>query len=249
MEIPRHDHQCEVTVLQPKATQIEPKIAQGRPQSRQDSPKRHQDTPKEIQKETQDSSMINPKSPKTIKDRQSLESWDLKSPLFRATFTEYCKFTVKMKSTRISLDVLLSFCGHSHAKPSLFKPKQEPTTKGPTLAPHRFVSTERKFIWKVSNLAEAKRNLRSRGLPTIINYKDTTTFNNNNRYEWKDPPLSSTPPSVDYTPPWGKFWTLDMELPTPRNPPYHVRIQHFVELWHERYRIIGNTFTHTHWRT
>ena len=57
-----------------------------------------------------------------------------------------------------------------------------------------------------------------------------------------DPPLSSTPPSVDYTPPWGKFWTLDMELPTPRNPPYHVRIQHFVELWHERYRIIRQTF-------
>ena len=95
---------------------------------------------------------------------------------------------------------------------------------------------------KSEHLAEAKRKWRSRSLPTIINYKDTITFNNN-RYEWKDPPLSFTLPSLDHTPPWGKFWTLDMELPTPRNPPYHVRIPHFVELWHERYRIIGNTHT------
>ena len=33
---------------------------------------------------------------------------------------------------------------------------------------------------KSEHLAEAKRKGRSRGLPTIINYKDTTTFNNNN---------------------------------------------------------------------
>ena len=45
-----------------------------------------------------------------------------------------------------------------------------------------------------------------------------------------DPPLNSNPPSLDYTPPWGKFLTLDLEVPTPRNPPYHVRIPHFVEL-------------------
>ena len=31
---------------------------------------------------------------------------------------------------------------------------------------------------KSEHLAEAKRKARSRGLPTIIKYKDTTTFNN-----------------------------------------------------------------------
>ena len=45
-----------------------------------------------------------------------------------------------------------------------------------------------------------------------------------------DPPLNSNPPSLDYTPPWGKSLSIDMEVPTPRDPPYPVRTPHFVEL-------------------
>ena len=37
---------------------------------------------------------------------------------------------------------------------------------------------------KSEHLAEAKRNVHSWPLLTIINYNDTTTFNNNNLYEW-----------------------------------------------------------------
>ena len=37
---------------------------------------------------------------------------------------------------------------------------------------------------KSEHLAEAKRKTRSWPLLTIINYNDTTTFNNNNLYEW-----------------------------------------------------------------
>ena len=50
----------------PKTAQEEPKRAQGRPKSRQDSPKWDHDNPKEIQRETQESSKISPKKPKTI---------------------------------------------------------------------------------------------------------------------------------------------------------------------------------------
>ena len=84
---------------------------------------------------------------------------------------------------------------------------------------------------KSEHLTEAKRKGRSRGLPTIINYKDTTTFNNNNNlYEWSGSSFEFEPTELRLHPSLGKFLTLDLEVPTPRNPPYHVRIPHFVEL-------------------
>ena len=91
----------------------------------------------------------------------------------------------------------------------------------------RFGLDRTQVYMKSEHLAEAKRNSRSWPLLTIINYNDTTTFNNNNNlYEWSGSSLNSNPPSLDYTPPWGKFLALDLEVPTPRNPPYEDHHHH-----------------------
>ena len=60
---------------------------------------------------------------------------------------------------------------------------------------------------KSEHLAEAKRKGRSRGLPTIINYKDTTTFNNNNNlYEWSGSSFEFEPTELRLHPSLGKIF-------------------------------------------
>ena len=95
---------------------------------------------------------------------------------------------------------------------------------------------------KSEHLAEAKRKGRCCLLLTIINYNDTTTFNNNNNnlYEWSGSSFEFHTTELRLHPSW-KFLSIDMEVPTPRDPPYPVRTPHFVELWHERYRILRQT--------
>ena len=61
---------------------------------------------------------------------------------------------------------------------------------------------------KSEHLTEAKRKGRSRGLPTIINYKDTTTFNNNNNnlYEWSGSSFEFEPTELRLHPSLGKVF-------------------------------------------
>ena len=95
---------------------------------------------------------------------------------------------------------------------------------------------------KSEHLAEAKRKWRSRSLPTIINYKDTITFNNNNLYEWSGSSFEFEPTELRLHPSLGKVFNSRFgSAHTPKPTLYHVRIPHFVELWHERYRILRQT--------
>ena len=90
---------------------------------------------------------------------------------------------------------------------------------------------------KSEHLAEAKRNLRSRGLPTIINYKDTTTFNNNNNLKalefksWNEICRLRLLPHISEV---TLFLYSHGHLPHPATQPYSVRTLHFVELRQER---------------
>ena len=126
----------------------------------------------------------------------------------------------------------------NHHFSSQNKSQQQNNTSGAS----SFCFDRTQIYMKSEHLTEAKRNLRSWTLPTIINYKDTITFNsNNNLYEWSGSSFEFEPTELRLHPSLGKFLTLDLEVPTPRNPPYHVRTPHFVELWHARYRIIRQT--------
>ena len=70
---------------------------------------------------------------------------------------------------------------------------------------YSFCLDRTQIYMKSEHLAEAKRKGRSRGLPTIINYKDTITFNNN-LYEWSRSSFEFEPTELRLHPSLGKVF-------------------------------------------
>ena len=89
----------------------------------------------------------------------------------------------------------------------LFQAKTNCNNKRSCSGAPSFCLDRTQIYMKSEHLAEAKRNLRSRGLPTIINYKDTTTFNNNNDlYEWSGSYFEFEPTELRLHPSLGKVF-------------------------------------------